>query len=90
MNYNLNQNFKNNSVKNWFNDNYFISLYDSEDNNIFDFDNIELATNFFNMPLKTFLRALRNGIIEFDCKKCKLYIFEKDKEDNIDFGGKSL
>ena len=90
MKISLDKNFKINSVRNWFDSNYFISLYDNEDNNVFDFDNIESATNFFNMKLCHFLRALRNGVIEYNHKKCRLYIFKKDKEDNIDFGGKCL
>lgn len=90
MNFDLNQNFKINSVRNWFDSNYFISLYDNEDNNVYSFDDIESATNFFNMKLCHFLRALRTGVIEYEHKRCKLYIFKKDKEDDIDFGGKSL
>ena len=89
MNFNFNSSFKCNYYRQWFNDNYFISLYDNEDNNLFSFEDIDSATQFFNLPLKTFLRALRNGSIEYNHKKCKLYIFKKDKEDIIE-RGKSL
>jgi hypothetical protein len=86
MKIDLNQNFKVNSVRNWFNDNYFISLYDNEDNNLFSFNNIETASHFFNMKLCHFLRALRNGVIEYNNKRCKLYIYKKDKLDVIERG----
>lgn len=86
MNVDLNKNFKSNYVKQWFNDNYFISLYDDEDNNIFSFDIIEEALCFFNMSLKIFLQSLRNGTIEYEHKKCKLFIYKKDKLDVIERG----
>ncbi len=90
MNFDLSQNFKINSVRNYFNLNYFICLYDEQDNYITSFENIESSTQFFNMRLCNFLRALRNGVIEYDHKRCKLFVFKKDKEEEIDFGGKNL
>lgn len=91
MEIDLNVNFKSNLVKQWFNDNYFISLYDNDDYLITVFNDIEEPTKFFNMPLFEFLRALRVGVIEFNHKKCRLYIFEKDKEeDYLEERGKRL
>ena len=86
MKVDLNKNFKCNYIRQWFNDNYFISLYDSGDNNIFSFDTIENASCFFNMSLKIFLQSLRNGVIEYNNKRCKLYIYKKDKLDVIERG----
>lgn len=83
MNFDLSQNFKINSVREYFNNNYFICLYDELDNYITFFENIESATNFFNMRLCNFLRSLRSGIIEYNHKRCKLFIYKKDKEDFI-------
>ena len=89
MNFDLTQNFRINSVREYFNNNYFICLYDKQDNYITSFENIEESTNFFNMRLDNFLRALRKGTIEYNNKRCKLYIFKKDKEDILE-RGKSL
>lgn len=90
MNFDFLQNFKTNFVKQYFNDNYFICLYDKQDNYITSFENIEQSSKFFNMKQKNFLRALKKGVIEYNNQRCKLFVFKKDKEDDLDFGGKSL
>ena len=56
MNNVLNQNFKINSIRDWFNSNYFISLYDDKDNNLYSFENIEESAKFFNMKLCNFIK----------------------------------
>ena len=86
----LNSNFRFISIRDYFDLNYFISLYDENDNNLYSFDDIESASNFFNMRLCNFLRALRSGVIEYNHKRCKLYVFKKDKDDDLDFGGKCI
>lgn len=77
----LKVNFKSYDVKEWFNNNYFIGLYDRNDNIITIFDDIEEPTKFFNIPLFLFIRALKRGTIEYNRHKAKLYIFEKEKDD---------
>lgn len=85
MDIDLNVCFKFNSVKNWFNQNYFICLYDKQDNYITSFENIETASNFFNKPVWRILENLRRGIgITYNHKYCKLICMEKDKEDDLE------
>lgn len=88
---NLNISFKFDSSLKWFNRNYFICLYDKQDNYITSFEKIEDSANFFNKPLWRILENLRRGYgIEYNHKRYKLICFKKDKEDDLDFGGKSL
>ena len=81
----LNVSFKFNSIKNWFNENYFICLYDRFDNYITSFDTIEDTSKFFNKPIKRIIYNLRNGIgVAYNHKYCKLICMEKDKEDDFE------
>lgn len=80
----LNVNFKSNKIKQWFNENFYIGLYDSNDNFITLFEDIEEPSKFFNIPLFLFIRALKRGTIEYNHHKAKLFIFEKEKEEEIE------
>lgn len=87
----LNLDFRSSLTKKWFNNNYFIGLYNLDDTLITVFEDIEALTKFLNKPLKLVIYRLKNDdYIEYNNHKVKMYIFKKDKEDNIDFGGKSL
>ena len=92
MNLDLNFNFARNDVKKWFNDNYFIGLYDLNDNLITVFDELGALTKFLNKPLNLIIYRLKtSGLIEYNSHKVKMYIFEKDKEeDYFEERGKSL
>lgn len=64
----------------WFNDNFFIAVYDQYDNFITDFDNIESTTNAFNISLKKILESIRNKTrLEYKGKKLKLFVYKKEK-----------
>ena len=87
----LNLDFRSSLTKKWFNDNYFIGLYNLDDTLITVFEDIESVTRFLNKPLKLVIYRLKNNdYIEYNNHKVKMYIFKKDEEDYIDFGGKSL
>ena len=87
----LNVCFKFNSIKDWFNQTYFICLYDKHDNYITSFDSLQDLSLFLKKPIKRILDNLRRGIgITYDHKYCKLICLEKDKEDDLDLGGISL
>lgn len=87
----LNLDFRSSLTKKWFNDNYFIGLYNLDDTLITVFEDVEALTKFLNKPLKLVIYRLKNNdYIEYNNHKVKMYIFKKDKEDDLDFGGKSL
>ena len=63
----------------WFNDNYFISVYDENDNNIMSFENIETPTKVFNIELKKILEAIRkNARLEYKGHILKLVVYKKE------------
>ena len=63
----------------WFNDNYFISVYDENDNNIMSFENIETPTKVFNIELKKILEAIRkNARLEYKGNILKLVVYKKE------------
>ena len=74
-------NFARNEVKRWFNDNYYVSVYDTDDNNIMSFEKIEDLPYFFNQPLNAIIRILRNNwSIEYYGHKVNLYVYKKENE----------
>ena len=63
----------------WFNDNYFISVYDENDNNIASFENIETPTKVFNIELKKILESIRNNTrLEYKGNIIKLIVYKKE------------
>ena len=66
----------------WFNDNFFIAVYDQYDNFITNFDNIESTTNALNISLKKILESIRNKTrLEYKGKKLRLFVYKKEKID---------
>lgn len=87
----LNVCFKFSSIKDWFNQTYFICLYDKQDNYITSFDNLEDLSLFLNKSIGWIIDNLRRGLgIVYDHKRYKLICFEKDKDDDLVFGGNTL
>lgn len=87
MNIDLNLNFKSNLVKQWFNDNYFIGLYDNNDVLLTVFENTDETCKFLNMPLRYLVQALKNNWgVEYNHKRYRLYVFEKEKDDYLERG----
>ena len=78
-------NFAKSEVKRWFNDNYYVSVYDTDDNNIMSFEKIEDMPYFFNQPLFQIIRAIRDnlGMLEYSGHKVKLYVYKKENEKRV-------
>ena len=85
MNEIINRDYRKRNNLEWFNDNYFIAVYDSNDNYITSFENIEMVPTVFNIKLKKILESIRNDTkLEYNNLKLKLYIYKKDKiEENV-------
>ena len=67
---NIDFEFKSHSIKNWFNDNYFICLYDKLGNFIHSFETIEEVAHFFNQSLKYVVQSIKNNrCMEYDHKR---------------------
>ena len=82
----LNISFKFNSVKNWFDNNYFLCLYDRQDNFITSFDCMQDCSNYLGKSIGWIIDNLRRGFaIVYNHKKYKLICIEKDNEDELDF-----
>ena len=81
MNEVLIRDYRKKSNLDWFNDNYFIAIYDQNDNNIMSFEDIETPVKVFNITLQRLLDKIRNNLgIEYKGHKLKIYVFEKEKE----------
>lgn len=64
----------------WFNENYFVALYDYNDNYITSFEDVESTGNAFNIPIKKVLYLLRtDSYIVINNHKCKMYLVRKEK-----------
>lgn len=69
----------------WFNENYFVALYDYNDNYVTQFDDVESIGHAFNIPVKKVLYLVRtDSYIVIDNHKYKMYLVRKDKiEENV-------
>lgn len=86
---NLDVSFRFKSSFDWFDNNYFLCIYDKNDNYLMSFDSIEETSKFFNKSVKRILFALRNNLgIVYNHKQCKLICIEKDKEEDLDIGSR--
>lgn len=66
--------------KNYFLNDYFVSAYDNQDNNVFTFESIEETTKFFNISLKELLIKIRNNsYIKINDNIYKFYLYKKNK-----------
>ena len=66
----------------WFNDNYFIAVYDQYDNFITYFENIENVCQAFNIKLSKLLKYIRYNIsIQNKNNKLRLFVCKKEKID---------
>lgn len=85
MNDVINRDYRKKDNLSWFNDNYFIAVYDCNDNYITSFENIEMVPAVFNIKLKKILESIRNNTrLEYNNLKLKLYIYKKEKiEENV-------
>jgi len=64
----------------WFNDNFFIALYDYYDNYVTSFEDVESITTAFNIPTKKVLYLLRtDSCITINNHKYKMYLVQKNK-----------
>ena len=64
----------------WFNDNYFIAVYNYYDDNIDTFENIEEMANKYRLKVSYIFAAIRKsyGIEIYDTKH-KIYVYKKTK-----------
>jgi len=64
----------------WFNDNYFIAVYNYYDENINSFEDINEMAKKYHLKLKYIFAAIRNksGLEIYDTK-CKIYVYKKTK-----------
>ena len=66
--------------KNYFLNDYFVSVYDNQDNNVFNFESIENTSKFFNISLKELLIKIRNNsYIKINDNIYKFYLYKKNK-----------
>lgn len=64
----------------WFNENYFVALYDYEDNYVTQFEDVESTSHAFNIPVKKVLYLIRNdSYIVVNNHKYKMYLVRKEK-----------
>lgn len=62
----------------WFNETYFVAMYDLEDNFIDYCEDIESFSKTFNIPVKKLLQIIRTDTcIVLNHQKCKLYLVRK-------------
>ena len=63
----------------WFKDTYFVALYDANDNYITQFEDIEMAGHYFNIPIYKVLHIVRtDSLIEVNHHRCKMYLVKKE------------
>ena len=88
----FNLDFRSKNIRDLFDKNYFICLYDKQDNYITSFENLTQASNFLNTKVKFILYYLRNNLgIEYNNHRYKLFCYKKDDEiDYIESRGRSL
>ena len=68
-------------MRNNFLNDYFVAIYDLDDNYIIGFDDIKDLPKFFNKPLKYVLWYIReNYCLKKDGIKYKVYLYEKELE----------
>ena len=71
---------RNREYFNWFNENYYLSVYDINDNFITNIDDIKNATTLFNIENKELLNKLRNNEnFVYNGHIVKVYIYKKFK-----------
>lgn len=74
-----NLDLRNTDNSKWLNDNYFLCIYDMEDNYLNFLENIDCSVKFFNKPLKEIYRILKTShVIELDGIKFKIYLVKKE------------
>lgn len=62
----------------WFNETYFVAIYDLEDNFIDYSEDIESFSKTFNIPIKKLLQIIRtDSCIVLNHQKYKLYLVRK-------------
>jgi len=85
MNEIINRDYRKKDNLKWFNDNYFIAVYDCEDNYITSFENIESFGTAFNITINKIIKRIKNNLgLEQNNLKLKLFIYKKDKiEENV-------
>lgn len=64
-------------MKNDLLNDYFIAVYDLQDNYIYSFDDIDKLTQFFNLSLKEILIKIKNNLVIN--KEFKFYLYKKPK-----------
>lgn len=80
MNEVISRDYRKKDNLNWFNDNFFIAVYDQNDNYITSFEKIESIDTAFNIGLKKILEAIRNNTrLEYNNLKLKLFVYKKEK-----------
>jgi len=68
----------------WFNENYFVALYDYNDNYVNHFEDVESISHAFNIPVKKVLYLVRtDNYLVIDNHKYKLCLVKKEKEIEI-------
>lgn len=80
MNEVITKDYRKKSNLDWFNDNYFIAVYDQYDNCINIFETIESIGTAFDIGLKKILEAIRNNTrLEYENLKLRLFVYQKEK-----------
>ena len=72
--------FRRKKALEWFNENYFVALYDYLDNYVTQFEDVESTANAFNIPVKKVLYLIRtDSYIVLNNHKYKMYLVRKEK-----------
>jgi len=80
----LSENLRKRYAMNYFNENYFIAVYSSDDEYIYSFETLEEASKYFSIPVCEILRKLRqNTFINYNSNLLKLFLVKKEKESSI-------
>lgn len=74
--------FRKRETLNWFNENYFVSVYCSDDINYFSFEDLESCSKFFKISVEKILRNIRTGeYILINNEKYRFYFIHKEDLD---------
>lgn len=80
----LSENLRKRYAMNYFNENYFIAVYSSDDEYIYSFETLEEVSKYFSIPVCEILRKLRqNTFINYNGNLLKLFLVRKEKESVI-------
>lgn len=76
----LTKDYRNTKNIEWFNNNYFIAIYDYYDDNIESFENINELAKKYNLTKRYIFKALRTQMgLEIHNSKIYMYVFKKTK-----------